>query len=254
MKKEIKTALSEEQDTFIEWISNNQKIILYGIIGLIAILFVTMKFASSSSIQAENDYFNIEKQVSHLFNATKEQNPPAQRLALEHIETILARRPDLRSKYDGMIAQMLLLDGSFTEAKPFAIEAIKRTEHLLLPHYTDYTKTTLLIAQKEYESALAKAFALKEVMLQEAQKDSSPRSFGDALFAYNLLRIAMLEQELGHQKEEYTAWQEWKKFSNESGLSHAIAPKAFKELTLSLEDGNLSLSHYIEERENRLKR
>jgi hypothetical protein len=85
---------------------------------------------------------------------------------------------------------------------------------------------------------------------------TTDRSFGDELFALNLLRIAILQQQLGDRPGELQTWREWKRYAGlEKGDSNSlkVSPVAFRYAIQQLAIGSVSLPDYIAHREKELK-
>lgn len=67
-------------------------------------------------------------------------------------------------------------------------------------HIASYSQTTLLIEGETYPQALEQAREL------QSQLDSSQAPCDCHLRPYNLLRIALLETEIGDQETQHVAW------------------------------------------------
>lgn len=246
---------SLEDNPYLHWISNNGRLLLYIILGIIILAFIIYRFNSSSHTKAGNDYLLAERNYQLIQNPSA-KDEKSQQDALNQLGEILKRQPDLHPKYDGLLAQILLNRNEISQAKEFANLALGRTSEENKPFYTDFTQTTLLIAEKQYAEALKTSLSLKQKMLENAQLPSNERGFGDTLFALNLLRIAILQQELGSTSDELQTWAEWKQYA---GLSKEKAPnknidsKAFQNVYSQFEEGKLSLINYIDAREKTLK-
>jgi hypothetical protein len=127
-----------------------------------------------------------------------------------------------------------------------------------LPYYADFATTTLLISDHKYDEALKAALALQQKMNDEIAviPSTSDRSFGDELFALNLLRVAILQQQAGDAAGELKSWQQWKQYA---GLENAgtsglkVSPVAFRYSIQQLAIGSISLPDYIASRESQLK-
>jgi hypothetical protein len=116
-----------------------------------------------------------------------------------------------------------------------------------VPYYEEFAAITLLIAQKDYATALKKSQELKQDLLKSATSQQE-RTFGDILYAYNLLRIALLEQKAGTAENEQAAWSEWNTYAKASTNSASIRAAAFYTLDSLFSEGSLSLGSYIKTR------
>jgi len=235
-----------DQNRFSEWISEYGKIVFYAILILLALILIIFRFSTSRSSQAEKDYLAAQNNF-----LVFQQDKPESKAALEKLQQILQSAPELHAKYDGRIAQVLLNRGDVQASQGFADRVFKRTQTNHLPSYTDYAQTSLMIAEGKYQEALASSLALKQKMLTEAQEQPEKRNSEDLLFAFNLLRIAFLEGQIGSAKDEMAAWEEFKKLStaNQSPSSSA----AFATVIRHFEEGQVALKNYIESREKLLK-
>lgn len=237
---------SLEENPVVHFLTQYGRISLYALLAVIAAGVIIYRLNSSHQEKSETDFWNAEKAFRILASpAIQDANSSAEKDALSQLNTILEQHPQLHAKYDGLIAQMLLNRGDVTAAAPFAQSALERTKEENQPFYTDYAKTTLLIADKHYEDALAQALALQNKMniAQQEVGQSDQHQFGNTLFAFNLFRVGLLQQQLGLTNEELKTWQEWKQM---------VQSKAFEVLLFS--EGRVSLTDYINSREMELKR
>lgn len=251
--------LSFDQDTLIDWFSRYGKYAAYFFLTLIALLIVVFKLSNTSTSRAEVDYLQASQEFSSFENADIQKDPSASNEALNKLSSILSSRSELHAAYDGAIAQILLNRDQVSEAKPFALATLKRTKPNNLPLYSDFATSTLLISEKKYQEALDQAQALNTKMLDEIAKipSENDRSFGDMLFAFNLLRIATLQQQVGNNNAELQAWQEWKRYAGLDKVSKEpkkISPQAFRLIIQQLAIGSISLPDYIAYREQLLKK
>lgn len=235
---------SWDESPFIQWISTYGRYLLLLAIGLITLLLVIYRMVSGGSGNAERDYLSAD-QAFTLFARplAADTDPAANKEALTQLKSYLNRYPELHAKYDGLIAQTLLYRGEMEEATQFAALALNRTAGETPSFYSEYSQTTLLIGSQHYSDALARAQALHQKML----KAEKPNAFGETLFAFNLLRIAILQQQIGLKKDELQTWQEWKGYLNKASGA------AFQRLVEQFTENKISLLNYIEAREKVLK-
>lgn len=236
-----------EEGTLIQWLSRYGLYLLTTILGLILLLFLVYRFSPGSTGKAENDYLNADYEFS-LFEGS---DPSVTQDSLNRLQAIMQRHPELHAKYDALIAQTLLYRNQNEEALPFANSAIARTQVENQPFYTEYAEATLLIASKQYREALNNAQQLRLKMLDNAKlQESAQHPFGDTLFAFNLIRIGMLQQQLGMTQEEMQTWKEWKGFLNNSDKTFSSA--AFQEMLTNFSVGTTSILNYMETREKQI--
>lgn len=226
-----------EQNNFVHWILTNGKTLLVAFFILIAFFILAYRLLFGTMVKSEFDFINAENDYQRLLT---EKNADTRQETLGKLEKIIAQHPELHTKYDAPLAQFLMGAGNVNEALPFAASAIQRTESENSPLFSDYSKTSLLIAESKYEEALKNSLNLKEVLLNNEAEN--------LLFAFNLLRIGMLQQQLKLEKDELATWGEWEsktmKKNNES----------FQKLIDSSIIGQLSLTNYIETRKEILRK
>jgi len=188
------------------------------------------------TLHAENDFFQAEKafmQLQQTVATPSTQHPPlVAELAL--LNTIMERHPELKPKYDGPLAQTLLIEGQAPQARLFAEAIFKRTQRDALKLYRDYAQASLLIADGRYTEALQSAEELKSA-LDMLSKQENP-----LLDGFNLIRLAMLYKQTGQIEQELKTWN-----TLESQPGHL---QAFLEIAKLFKAGSISLNQYIEER------
>ncbi|BBI17429.1 hypothetical protein [Neochlamydia sp. S13] len=239
---------------FTQWASDNGKILLYSFLGLIILVFILFQFIWRHHAVSEADFVRAEKEFS-LFTSSKDISDPAAEVeALKNLHAIMAAHPELYPKYEGLIAETLLLRGKNEEASLYATSAIKRTAYENDPFYTSYAQATLLLANEKYEEGLKAALNLRNRMLEQAQafKDTPEKlQYGTFLYALNLLRIAMLQQQLSLFTDELATWKEWEELtlkSHEGTLPFYLKGQLFLSFNNLLSEGKASLADYIEAR------
>jgi hypothetical protein len=198
--------------------------ILYGIVILLISLVLIYRVTSSSKANAEKDYLTAETEYSYL----KESKGDLQKL-----QDVVNRHAELHPKYDGIFVRSFLRQGKLTEAKEFANIALTRVSDNLPEFFEKYSKTSLLIYEKKHKEALEQA---KELASEINNNDSS-------LYIYNLLRIAILEQELGSKSGEQEAWKI---------LKEQLKKTSLETVQQNFQDQGTTLFNYIQAREEQL--
>ncbi len=155
----------------------------------------------------------------------------------------LARAPQLKQALRAEIAQTLLSAG-LTEASEVAAQDSLRLLEKESPFHASFAHTTFLIEKKQYQAALEQATSLKEKLV--------PTKHRSILYAYNLLRIALLQKQLANGSGELAAWKEIK------SLLESQEPKSdaaqLLEANFQKRSGkkSFSLSDFIAQREKAL--
>lgn len=260
-KNQEKTNTQDSLDPSFQWLMKHRKNILYFFVALFALAIIAFKLTTGKTSKAESSYLTAENYFSLLQNSLRgEPNPNVRINTLDNLKKITDQYPELRSRYDGFIAQLLLIQEKTEEALPLAERTLSRIAKDQLPPYSDFTSTTLLISQGQYKEALTQALTLKDLMIQQTvdlPQNPKVTDFGSLLFAYNLFRIAMLQQHIGNAEQELEAWEEWKYYAQTNGektfVSKSIDPEAFSRLNQQVGEGDFTLTDYIKEREQHLK-
>lgn len=234
-----------QENSYFRWVIDNRKFLPYGFAALVLLIALSFKFTSSKTVAAESNYLLAENYFAELKHSfSKEAKSDNTTTDLKNLITITKDYPELESRYDGNIAQMLILLDRGKEASPFAERSLKRVSKDQLPEFLIFSEITLHIAEADYTQALEKSKSLKEQMLQ-----NNKASFNNHLFAFNLLRIAMLEEKTGSDTGESEAWKEWKKYAN--GTDNQKLASAASTINNLLKEGEFSLNEYISIQESK---
>lgn len=225
----------------MQWLETNGKSLLVLLGVCLVLLFVIYRFVSGNNTQAQSDYIESVKQYA-LFQKNGDLE------ALKILDNILLARPELHAKYDGLLAQKLLNLGEVQKAETYAKPMFARLQEKDIQGYEEFSSISLLISQENYKEALAKSQQLKQKLLSDATSLGEKRNFGDFLFAYNLLRTAMLESKAGTPEKEREAWSEWKTYAKASANSASIKAASFYTLSSLFEEGAVTLDTYIHSR------
>ncbi len=110
------------------------------------------------------------------------------------------------------IAQILISAGQVDSADLLARQSIERLKKES-PFHAAYAEATLNIEKKEFQKALEASVALKAQMergLDAKVLKGKNLQGGCTLYASNLLRIALLQKQVGNAPGELSAWEELK--------------------------------------------
>lgn len=249
-----------EEHPLIQWMVANGKVLLYALVGLILLTILILRFIMGGNAASEADFIQAEKEYLLIISPPKDgDDPSAQANALNNLNQIMAAHPELYAKYDGPLAEILLIQGENAQASDYALRAIQRTAQENDPFYTGFAGTTLVIADGKYEEALKEANLLKSQMIQQGvdlQNTPEKMQFTTLLYSLNLLRIGMLQQQLALNTEELATWQEWKGLiekSREGSQPYYLDGPLFISFDNLLKEGNSTFANYIEAREKILK-
>jgi hypothetical protein len=229
-----------------QWVAGNSKTILFSALALLATCFGVYQL---SGRQGASPSLHIDKAFQNWIVQEAQDLKVYQQL-----ERPMRQHPELQSKFGTAIAQRLLGLGEVKEATKYANAAFKRSHDLNSPYYAAFSKNTLLISEERFAQALENAQQLKLDMLGDdlfwQNRDPFVRS-GSILYAYNLLRIAALQCQLGAKEEERIAWNEL--LENAGWRGEPLNPKtydpeAYALLAQNFTQGELSLNDYIQRR------
>lgn len=213
-----------EEHPIIVWVSENSKLLMWGAAGLLALCLGIYQIGAKQRSSTELEYWRSSEAIRAFEHGSG---------SLALVQTYLERFPELHAKEDGAIAQLLLARGENSTAMPYAQSALDRTQNSMNPLYAAYAEATLLIGEKKYKEALDQALLLQKNIEETRQKEAQ---FGGALGAANLLRIVMMQNELGlidAAKQSMVAWKRW---TSGSSAEAAQVADLFQEGRLTLGD------------------
>lgn len=232
-----------------DWISDHSKIILSSFVALILLSFCLFQFSGKFLGGGKSDYLEAQ----NAFKAWTSNGSLSPKIPVA-LAKPLDRHPELKSKFGTHIAQRLIAFGEVKNSGQYAAASLKRSHDLKTPYYERFSQNTLSIVHGKYSSALEEAKRLKSDLEQDDvfwdSRDKFIRS-GVILYAYNLVRIASLQKELGSKEGELMAWDELIKNSGWKELpvnKKMYDPEAYSHLAQNFTQGDVSLLDYIEQR------
>lgn len=247
MAKEFPTSLlsqsSFEDHPIFEWLAKNSRNLLYTVLGFVLLLGITYRYMSKQHYQAEQDYFLAANAIEAM------QDPQKAHSALTEIQAVLKRRPELQAKYDGILAQNLILEKNLSEASVYAERNFERVSKEINPLFLEFASNSLLLESGKKEEALANATALKEKMLQMGKEDTKDQ-FGNQLYLFNLIRIAMLQHALQNTQAEAKSWEELLQINRLEHPLHFHA-KDVEKVMSHFNDQSVSLYDFIQKYMNK---
>jgi hypothetical protein len=237
-----------------DWISEHSKTILLSFTTLIVLSFCLFQLSGKLNTGKKSDYLEVQSAFSAW--VSKEVQDPR---LLSNLEKPLGRHPELEAKFGTHIAQRLLAFGDVKKADHYAKSALKRSHALTSPYYARFSKNSLLISKGGYEAALKEAKEFKTDLEKDDSFWEGRDKFihsGSILYAYNLLRIASLERQVGSKEGELVAWEELVKNAGWKGgpaPSKTYDPDAYALLAQNFTQGDISLLDFIEQRTKELR-
>ena len=232
----------------VDWFSAHVNVIVIGCISVVVLLMGADRLIGWMKGDSRLDYMTAESVCSN-WEGTKD--------ALARIEKLMRKHPELHQKYDSVIAQKLLSSSQSGLGSSYASATLKRIEEFS-PYYTKFARGSLMIAEGSLKEALEDAKNLKmqlEVDQSFWEKRSQIVRHGSLLYAYNLLRIATLEKELGSAHGELAAWKELKQnagWGEGQIATKTYDPEAYHLIEQNFRKQDVSLLDYINHREDLL--
>jgi hypothetical protein len=229
----------------VDWFSAHINLIVMGCMSVVLLLVGANRFMGWIRGDSQLDYAAAEA-VCLNWEGTKD--------ALPRLEKLMRKHPELHQKYDSVIAQKFLSSSQSGLAASYASSTLKRIGEFS-PYYTKFALGSLMIAEGHLQEALDEAKNLKlqlEVDQSFWEKRSQVVRHGSLLYAYNLLRIATLQKELGSMEEELAAWKELKQnagWAENPLISQTYDPEAYLLIQQNFRKQDISLLDYINHRE-----
>lgn len=229
--------------------------LLWSMVGFAFLLLVGYVITSGSQTKNQADFSQAESQFTVYTQSLLDPKADSTKAkeALLSLQSLIASHPELHQKYDGPLAQLVLIEGNPTVALSYEKDLLARTlenaNNPFLKPYADYSRTSLLIAQGEFSTALQKALELQVIL------GASNSTHTQTLQLFNEVRIAMLYQQLGSASDELKAWGDVKQATgwNDRRLMSMQSFFSPSMMVLShFHEGKISLLNYIEVREKEL--
>ena len=210
-----------------QWIDQHRNLLLNaGTVVLVVVIWTLVQTTRAHNVDAM-------RQVNEAFIAWKAK--PEDEQLYRNLVKSLNKEPSMRLAMRGEMAQMLL-NIRCDEAEKMVQEPMQELRSIA-PFHAEFAEISFLIGRKLYQEALERSVSLKEKML--CQKT--------VLAGRNLLRIALLQQQLGNPAGEMAAWKDWDEHIETQNN------KTLREQTLKgLGDQTISFQCYINERKARL--
>lgn len=222
----------DEQPSLIERMMNSElfckfyeyrKQALYGGTTLLVLLIGFVWFSHSSKkkeiadVQTATLITEQLKKTSKLFQNDMAQAKTNAELFSE-LKTLAQRDPEVRARFNGILAQEALLMKNPSETSVYAEKAIKALTASNLKFYADFSDMSYLISKNRPREALSLGQKIETHSLKESEK---------LLLAFTLLQQAAIERSLGKTAEVVATIEKLKKLINfeEAGdASQFVAP------------------------------
>lgn len=244
MSKNVATELAQavsldgswSERPFAQWLTAKKNMLVWGLLAFCVALAALSWWFSWKGRESNREIAEASALFARL--QTSALNPSEQEVAaseLAKLTAILQSTPDLQPKYDGPLAETLLIAGNPSAAAPLLQRIERRVAQDKLQDFAQFAATSLLVAEGKGQEAIGKG----EALLQKLNAAGGALTY-PYLTAYTLARLALLYQQSGEREKEQKAW---------GALQE---PTAWAALTSSLKTGDTLLSQYIVERKKSL--
>lgn len=210
-----------EENKFIEILRKHWSKLFLGFLAVACVLAWGERLFSSNRHNAKQDYFTAHQMLDRF-----QRGEPLSLEALEDAERIVKVHPELHPACDAMLAYMFCFQKNLPKAITYAESTLSHVKEELAGSYADYSKTSILIAAKQYEPALSQAQELHEKLRNIT---SCP-----TLQGMNLIRIIFLADATKQQDLKEKAWAEFKKHPS------------FDKLAPLFQEGSLGLAEFLQ--------
>lgn len=235
-------------DKMIDWTTEHSKVILISAGGIFVVLILGFLFLNRFGTSRTD--FAIANSLFNSWIDKTEKEP------LEKLEKIINHHPELHAKFGALVGEKLL-----QLKEKGALDHVKKTFKRIddKSFYHQFAKNSITISQGNFVEALSSAKALKAAM-------ESDRSFwqgkelvrsGSLLYAYNLLRIAVLEKKTGSLQGELKAWEDFERHAAFAQVPVEIKTdhsEAYSLLYQNFHEQGVTLDDYISYRKSVLSR
>jgi hypothetical protein len=180
---------------------------------------------------------------------TWKKNPLDQDLREEMAKT-LKKIDGLERAKESEIVQTLLLADQIESAEPLARQCIERLRKHS-PFHAAYSEASLCIERQQFQKGLELAVALKEQIDRDPESEAlkgKNLQGGATIYVSNLLRIALLQKQIGNIPGELSAWKELREVLNTEDKSVAA-----QLLEANFGQSGFSFADFIEQREESLQ-
>lgn len=216
----------------IDWIITHRKTVLNYSVATFAVIFSAYTFYSKFGPHPEKDYLAADAYFQKWAGGDH-----SDRETLQKLDKLITSHPELHAKYDALIAERLLMWNEPKAATNYLQTALKRIEGSSI-YYPQFARTSLLISQGELKDALEDAMQLKEEMTEDPSlfAENERVRWEGLLYAFNLVRIATLEQRAGTPQGERKAWEELMALRDKDAEAFSMIQYHFRENDLTLFD------------------
>ena len=256
-QKDDSAAVREERLAL--WVQEHGATVLYGFGVLLAVLVIALFWLSRGATQQEADYLAADLAFQEFTQSSADQLNPTENTAFRRLKEMIHQHPELGARYNGLIAQTFLRLGDIQQALVYGNKALPALTKENLPFYEDYSKTSLLIADGQYEDAFRRADFLQKKMVEAGSlygADLTEKGFGNNLIVLNTIRLGMLHQRLNRDVDELQSWETLRQLQASDDATIApikMDPATVEAILGAFKTGKVSFSDYIQDRKKNLR-
>lgn len=178
-------------DTFDpEWLKKNSKNILLAFGLAMLLLIIGAKYFFTAGLKAESDYIAADTYFTEMKTASIKGDKDTALKSYQQLKVVLEKHPELTTKYNGLLGQLLILLGESKEAAPYLKEGIQNLIARGLNLYSTLSESSQLAANQD----LPKAADLEKKLLVLLSQNQDQET--EYLKAYNLLQLSFIEMAL----------------------------------------------------------
>lgn len=203
-------------------IKENSKLVISSSFFLVVAIILSYKLTEQRAVGIERDYHLAHLSLQLLKGGNSGQ--------LEPLQKILKKRPNLRETFHPAIVQCMIDEKKIDEAKGVLKSGGDRLK-LKTPYHQQFSHTTFVISEGDLVLALTES--------KNLQNELRDKKY-DLLKAFNLLRIALLEKEVGTKNGELAAWAQ----------VEALEAPLFSSLQEVFHVNNITLKDFINHRKS----
>lgn len=148
----------------------------------------------------------------------------------QKVKKLMHKSSSLEKRMAPEVLQLLVANGKLGDAEELSSKALKEAKEII-PFHVFFSETSSLIERMHYQEALEKSVSLRERMLKAPKEEKLGTS---VIFAYNLLRIACLQQTLQNKPGEKAAWEDLEGFFQEQKETSSKLLEIFQERGVDL--------------------
>lgn len=237
--KAVKKESQPEHSKVENFLINHGKTALISIVVLIVIITSICYAIFKQKASSEQDYLAAQRYYQKFVAASASD----ENQYLSDLQKIIDKHPELAPKYNALIAQNLLIYQQPQEAQKYLNENKAYISEEEQTPYHSYAETSILMSENNNQEALTKAMQIND----QLANNPNPQYY-NSLFAFNLLRIALLNQVLDNKDAELQTWSTIKQYLSSEKET------AFQQMKAVFSKNNVSLDDYIAQREKILQK